>query len=162
MKTSVLPSPLHFLLCGTLWMALSLVAPLKAQDSPSGSGDCTVTVLEIVAENTGQGLAEELKSLQKDLERLNYTTYRLNNTHETRITFSQPHNLTLLGDHSLVLTAEGTDDNGMIRLKVKLSPKGSKDKALETLMRIPDGGTFLIGGPSHGKGVLILAFTARK
>lgn len=156
MKKTILAGPPRLLLCCSLiWMAFSLTASLQAQN-PS---ECRVTVLEIVAENTGQGLAAELKDLKKDLEKLNYSTYRLSNTYDMNLSFTQARDLKILGECTLVLTAEGVDENGKILLKVKLS--SGKDKGLETLMRIPDGGTFLIGGPAHGKGVIILAFTAK-
>ena len=158
MKTPPPLSVLRVLLAGLCVLCLGpWPAPLIAQTS----GQCKVTVLEIVAENTGQGLADELKGLKTDLDKLNYSTYRLNDTHEVTISFSESKELTILGDNDLVLTAEGLDDKGMLRLKVKLSPRSAKEKGLETTMRIPDGGTFLIGGPAHGKGVIILAFTAK-
>ena len=74
---------------------------------------------------------------------------------------AQTKTLDLLGETRLALTPEGYEE-GKIRLKIKLSPSSSRDRALETLLRIPDGGTFIIGGPAYRDGVLILAFTARK
>ena len=160
MKSTILPALLKFsrLISIPALLSLTTALSLYAQDKDY-SGTCRITVLEIVADNSGQGLAQELKDLKKDLEKLNYNTYRLSNTYRVEISKSEQKSFTLVGDHQLSLTSEGME-NGMLRLKVKLSPKSSKDKALETILRIPDGGTFLIGGPSCEKGVLILAFTA--
>jgi hypothetical protein len=158
MMTSQPAGQLRSVLPFLILAAFSVSVPLlRAQEARQ----CQIVVQEILAENTGQGLDDALKSLKKDLEKLNYSTYRLSNTHELNVKFSESGNLTLLGDNKLTLTAEGLDENGKIRLKVKLSPRDSKAKSLDMVLRIPDGGTFLIGGPNYGQGALILAFTAK-
>ncbi|MCE5270611.1 hypothetical protein LLH00_04945 [bacterium] len=140
-----------------LMLILAPAAPLTAQEP----NRCRITVLEILADKSGQGLDNELKALKKDLDKLNYTTYRLSNSYQLSTVFSQPSDLTLLGENKLTLTAEGVEDNGKIRLKVKLSPRDSKEKSIEMVTRVADGGMFLLGGPSQGDGVLILAVTVK-
>jgi len=146
------------LICSALLMlSLASAAPLAAQESRR----CRITVLEILADKSGQGLDSELKALKKDLDKLNYTTYHLSNSYQLNASFSQPSSLTLLGENKLTLTAEEVEDNGKIRLKVKLAPRDSKEKSIEMVTRVADGGMFLLGGPSHGDGVLILAVSVK-
>lgn len=158
MMTSQPAGQLRSVLPLLIMAAFSVSAPLlRAQEARQ----CQIAVREILAENTGQGLDDQLKDLKKDFNKLTYSTYRLTNTYELKLAFSESGDLTILGDNKLTLTAEGLDENGKIRLKVKLSPRDSKAKVLDMIMIIPDGGTFLIGGPNYGQGVLFLAFTAK-
>jgi hypothetical protein len=120
-----------------------------------------VTVREIVADNSGQGLDSKLGDIGKDLKKLTYTTYRLEKTHDQHLDGNAQSKIVLLGDNVLLLSSEG-EDEGKLRLKVKLTPGDSKARSFESTLRIPDGGTFIIGGPAYGDGVLILAFTAKK
>jgi len=136
------------------------VSPAVAQEE-SSEAECEITLREIVADNSGAGIDSKLKDIKKDLEKLAYSTYRLEKTFHLILRKAQTKTLDLLGETRLALTPEGYEE-GKIRLKIKLSPSSSRDRALETLLRIPDGGTFIIGGPAYRDGVLILAFTARK
>ena len=129
---------------------------LQAQDS-----ECEITVREIVAENSGRGVDDRLDDVRRDLEKLSYSTFRLEETHNRKIVLAESGEFRLLGDNKLVLTPEAFE-GGKIRLRVKLTPKSGKEKAFESTMRIANGGTFIIAGPAHGEGVLFLAFTAKK
>ena len=120
----------------------------------------TITLHQIAADNSGGGMDAELKDIKKDLERLNYNTFRLEKTDKIKCEPGEEITLELLGENRLVIEPQGFQDD-KIRLKVKLSPADSRDRLMmDGVVGIPDGGTFLIGGPSYGKGVLILAFTA--
>ncbi|MFH1070483.1 MAG: hypothetical protein V1794_12760 [Candidatus Glassbacteria bacterium] len=123
-------------------------------------GECEITVREIVAENTGRGVDDKLNDIGRDLEKLSYSTFRLEQTHNRKLGQSVSGEFALLGDNKLLLTPEGFEE-GKIRLKVKLTPKSGSQKVFETTLRIANGGTFIIAGPAHGQGVLFLAFTAK-
>ncbi len=151
-RTSFPISPATALLALGLALLLSLPARAQAYE---------VVLRQVAAENTGQGIDPELKDIRNDLQKLSYTTCRLERTDRLSLDEGQSQELGLLGENRLILTAEGFE-NGKIRLRVKLSPRSSKEEALETVLRISSGNTFLIGGPSYGEGVLILAFTARR
>ncbi len=156
-KLSPLPLSLPALCLAALLAVLLAHARLAAQQKI----DMEVVVRQIVADNSGQGLDPRLEDIGKDLEKLTYTTYRLEQTHNQRLTGSAQSKIMLLGDNVLLLSSEG-EEGGKLRLKVRLSPGNRKARSFESTLRIPDGGTFIIGGPAYGDGVLILAFTARK
>ncbi len=138
---------------------LVLPAVLLGIPGPLDAQEFTITIHQIAADNSGGGMDAELKDIKKDLERLNYNTFRLEKTDKIKCETGEEKSLELLGENRLVIQPQGFQDN-KIRLKVKLGPADSRDRLMDGVLGIPDGGTFLIGGPSYGKGVLILAFTA--
>ncbi|MBN2289974.1 MAG: hypothetical protein JXQ83_11630 [Candidatus Glassbacteria bacterium] len=144
-------------------LALHLALPLAllAGTGQLAAQQFTITVRQVAADNSGGGVDPELADVKKDLGSLNYNTFRLKKTVKIQCGLAEEKTLELLGDNRLTLQPQGYQD-GRIRLKVKLSPADSKDRGMDTVLRIPDGGTFLIGGPSYGEGVLILAFTASR
>ena len=156
-----MPSPLPLSLPALCLTVLVAVLLTGAQSIAQQATGMEVVVREIVADNSGQGLDSRLKDIGKDLKKLAYTTYRLEQTHSQRLTGNAQNKIVLLGDNVLLLSSAG-EEGGKLRLKVKLTPGNSKSRSFESTLRIPDGGTFIIGGPAHGDGVLILAFTARK
>ncbi len=156
------PGPLPLSVPALLAAALLAVVLVQTQSLVAQQrADMEVVVREIVADNSGQGLDSQLKDIGGDLKKLAYTTYRLEQTHSQRLTGNAQSKIVLLGDNVLLLSSEG-EEGGKLRLKVKLTPGNSKSRSFESTLRIPNGGTFIIGGPAHGDGVLILAFTARK
>ena len=149
--------PLYLL---TAVLCLLLYSQGLAQQDNS-SARCAITLREIAAENSRKGIDPKLKDIKKDLSKLSYSTFRLEKTSQVKIKKGETKSFDLAGKNRLELTAENFEE-GKIRLKVKLSPVSSNEKALVTTVRTPDGGTFLIGGPSYdGNKVLILALTAR-
>ena len=154
------PSPSRILF--SCFLSL-LVIPGQPYSSPAFAqqeGPCEITVREIVAENTGQGLANELKDLGKELGKLSYSTFRLEQTFRCTGRKGESNSFGLLGKNRLVLIAESFEE-GKIRLKVVLSPESSSEKKLEMPLRIQNGGTFIIAGPQIGEAVLFLAITAK-
>ncbi len=154
------PSPLPFSL-PALCAAALLAVLLAHTQGVAQAMEMEVTVREIVADNSGQGLDSKLKDIGKDLKKLTYTTYRLEQTHNQHLDGNEGSKIMLLGDNVLLLSSEG-EEEGKLRLRVKLTPGDRKARSFESTLRIPDGGTFIIGGPAYGDGVLILAFTAKK
>ena len=157
MKT--FPSPSRLFVCFLSLLAVPgglFYSPAFAQQE----GLCEITVREIVAENTGRGLASGLKDLEKELGKLSYSTFRIEQTFRCSGRKGESNSFDLLGKNRLVLTAESFEE-GKIRLKVVLSPESSSGKKLEMPLRIPDGGTFIIAGPQIGESVLFLAITAK-
>ena len=153
------PSPHPFSLLALC--AALLVAVLLAQGQSFAQQQMEVTVREIVADNSGKGIDSRLKDVGRDLKKLSYTSYRLEQTHNQHLDGSAQQKINLLGKNVLLINSEGEQD-GKLRLKVKLTPGDRKARSFESTLRIPDGGTFIIGGPAYGDGVLFLAFTARK
>jgi hypothetical protein len=131
--------------------------PARSQD---WQDQCEITIREIVADNSETGVAAELEDLEKDLKKLAYSAYRLEHTYCRTVLKGETRKFDLMGDNHVELTLDGYEE-GKIRLKVKISTGESGKRAFQSTMRIAEGGTFLIAGPSYMEGVLILAFTAK-
>ena len=131
--------------------------PARSQD---WQDQCEITIREIVADNSESGVAAELEDLEKDLKKLAYSAYRLEHTYRQTVLKGETKKFDLMGDNHVELTLEGYKE-GKIRLKVKISTGESGKRAFESTIRIVEGGTFMIAGPSYMEGVLILAFTAK-
>jgi len=140
-----------------LFMLLLFPFPARGQ---KWQGECGITIREIVADNSETGVAAELEDLEKDLKKLSYSAYRLEHTYRETLRQGETRKFELMGDNHLQLTLEDYEE-GKIRLKVKISTGESGKRAFESTMRIAEGGTFLIAGPTYMEGVLILAFTAK-
>ncbi|MBW7997220.1 MAG: hypothetical protein FVQ81_11755 [Candidatus Glassbacteria bacterium] len=148
---------LHFALLPVLLAVMLAHVGAAAQNAVN----LDLTVREIVADNSGQGLDSRLDDIGRDLKKLAYSTFRLEKTHTRKLEGEAQVRLELLGKNILLIDSQGVEE-GKIRLKVKLTPGDKKQRSFESTLRIPDGGTFIIGGPAYGDGVLILAFTAKK
>lgn len=131
--------------------------PARSQD---WQGQCEITIREIMADNSETGVAAELEDLSKDLKKLAYSAYRLEHTYSQTVSKGETRKFELMGENHVAVTLDDYEE-GKIRLKVKISTGESGKRAFESTMRIAEGGTFLIAGPSYMEGVLILAFTAK-
>ncbi|HUU28350.1 MAG TPA: hypothetical protein VM123_11100 [archaeon] len=140
-------------------LTLLFLSPAAGQNESSNE-QCEITLREIVADNSGGEIDPALKDITKDLKKLAYSSYRLEQTSRLTMRKGEKKIQELLGKNRLELTNDGLEE-GKVRLKVKLSPDSGKEKSLETTMRVPDGYTFIIAGPAYGGGVLFLAFTTK-
>ena len=136
-----------------------MLTALLAGPGHLAAQEFTITIRQITADNSGGGIDTELKDVKKDLERLNYDTFLLKKTSKIKCWLGEEKTVELLGENRLVIQPQGFQED-KIRLKIKLSSADSRDRFMDGVIGIPDGGTFLIGGPSYGKEVLILVFTA--
>lgn len=127
------------------------------------------TSILAVKEETRQELDPELIALREKLEELfKYRGYVVvdkaerSGEYETELEFGLPENLVLR------VTPKRGDREGRINLVAKLvrvvpsKKKGKKieKSVLETELKLKEGGTVLLGGPSLEDGVLILALEA--
>ncbi|MEA2064172.1 MAG: hypothetical protein U9P14_10770, partial [Gemmatimonadota bacterium] len=110
-------------------------------------------------DNSGRGTDSRLKDVKADLEQLKYDTFRLAEENKIECAVGQEIKIDLLGKNRLLVQHQGSKGD-RIRLAIRLSPAKPSERAVDTVMLVRDGGTFLIGGPAFGKGVLILALTA--
>ena len=123
------------------------------------AADFVLKVRQIAADNSGSGVDKDLDDIKHDLKKINFNSFSLRKTDNVNLSEKESAKLEVLGDNTLEFVAEGVVD-GKLKLNVRIGPKNSKSKNMNTTLRIPDGATFLIGGPAYGEGSLILAFTA--
>jgi len=134
-----------------------LLATMLAGPQRLAAQEITITVRQIAADNSGGGIDSGLGDVRKDLQRINYDTFRLKKTGKIKCATGKEKKLELLGGNRLAVRPLSLDGE-MIRFELKLSGK----KTMDTVFRLREGGTFIIVGPSFEKGVLILAFTASR
>jgi hypothetical protein len=111
----------------------------------------------ILASNQNDEFDSKLAPLEKQLKVMKYRSYKLlkeesqNVQGQASATFSVP------GGRSLVVTPQESKNN-QHALKVHLQ-HGDKP-VLDTTVRLKNGGNFILGGPPHEGGVLVLSIWA--
>src|SRR3989339_745946 len=103
------PSPSRLFVCFLSLLAVPgglFYSPAFAQQE----GPCEITVREIVAENTGRGLASGVKDLEKELGKLPYPPFRIEQTFRCSGRKGESNSFDLLGKNRLVLTAESFEE----------------------------------------------------
>jgi hypothetical protein len=117
----------------------------------------TFNIRQIEADNSGRGIDSGLDDIKKDLQRISYDTFRLNENKNVKCRLKEDIKLELLGENRLELRPLGFDGE-KIRFEFKFSGK----KTWNTTLLLQNGGTFIFVGPSYGDGVLILALTSSR
>jgi hypothetical protein len=123
----------------------------------SAAQSVQVKIGAILASNQSSEFDARLAPLEKQLKVMKYRSYKLlkeetqNVQGQTTATFSIP------GGRSLTVTPQGSKNN-QHALKVHLQ-QGDKP-LLDTTVRLNNGSNFLLGGPPHEGGVLVLSIWA--
>ena len=116
-----------------------------------------ITIGSILASNNADDFDSRLAPLEKQLKLMKYRSYRLlkEESHDVQprgsATFEIP------GGHSLIVTHQDSNEK-QIALRVRLH-QGAKP-VIDTTVRINSGGNFLLGGPPHDGGALVLSISA--
>lgn len=112
----------------------------------------------IEASNVGGIIDPSLKELHHQLSSLfKYTSYRLLRDERLYLTLNQTTIFPVHPGRSIEITPlKFQASTAELRVRIKRE----KTDILDTQMRLPPGRTVLIGGPKHGEGVLILAFSS--
>lgn len=112
----------------------------------------------IEASNVGALVDPSLKDLYSQLGSIfKYTSYRLLRDERLHLLPNQTNTLLILPGRYIEITPIRVQAN-TTELRVKI--KREQAVMLDTQVRLPPGRTVLIGGPKHGEGVLILAFSS--
>ncbi|OGP65895.1 MAG: hypothetical protein A2169_03675 [Deltaproteobacteria bacterium RBG_13_47_9] len=112
----------------------------------------------IQASNVDSNIDPSLRDVHGQLGSLfNFTSYRLLRDETLSLSPNQPAEISVHKDISLEITWVGKHKN-IPELRVII--KRQRTDILNTQVRLSPGRTVLIGGPKHGEGVAILAFSA--
>lgn len=147
-----LPTPAA-LLFSILYYCAATSLSAAEKDAPA----VQIKIGTILASNQSDEFDSRLKPLQKQLKVMKYRSYRLlkeetqNAAWQGNVTFEIP------GSRSLVVTPQEFR-NKQLALKVRLLE--GEQPLLDTTVRLPNRGHFLLGGPPHEGGVLILSISA--
>lgn len=116
-----------------------------------------VKIGTILAGNQKDEFDSRLKGLEKQLRVLKYRSYRLLKDESQNVPWQGSKVFEIPGGRSLTVAPQEFHDN-RIGLKLRLT-EGQKP-LLDTTVRISNRGNFILGGPPHEGGVLVLSISA--
>jgi hypothetical protein len=146
-----LPSPvlLFSLFLGSFagWAAAAEKSPQSVQ----------VTIRTILADNKADEFDPKLKGMEQQLKSLKYRSYHSLKDDSKTVAWGGTQAFEIPGGRTLTVAPEDIRDN-RIALKVRLI-EGDKP-VVDTTVKIPNKGNFILGGPPHDGGVLVLSISA--
>jgi hypothetical protein len=115
-------------------------------------------LLVVAASDSEAGVDPRLKPLQRHLEFLRYRGYQLLDTHNASLAPGGDATFSIVGNRRVnVLLKSRTPERAQFRVQV-FSQGG---KLLDTTLSVNRNGTFIVAGPRHQDGILILPLQAR-
>jgi hypothetical protein len=153
----LLKNLIHKILLFSFWCVLI---------APSGVGQAgqaeSPTIIQlkigtILATNEGKNIDPKLSAMKSQLSVFKYRSYQLLKEETKDVPWKGSAAFEIPGGRSLTVIPQEYRDN-RISLKVRLL-RGDQP-FLDTVVRLRNGGRFLLGGPAHEAGVLILSIGA--
>lgn len=132
--------------------AVLRVASASAESTPPEGNNIRVRVIQ--ANEQGDRVDPQLRSLVRDFKHLKYTSYRLRDVATFQLALGASGQMQLPGGEWLKLTARQVVKGAKLRLDVAIDKLRFK-----TTVALAEGATLAVGGPPWGDGVLILALT---
>jgi hypothetical protein len=111
----------------------------------------------ILASNQSDDFDSRLKPMEKQLKVMKYRSYRLLKEDVQSIPWKESATFEIPGGRSLMISPQESKDK-QIALKVRLT-EGAKP-LLDTTVRLQSRGHFLLGGPPHEGGALVISISA--
>lgn len=144
--------PRRILLCSlVLWPFVATLG--AAQRAPRG---VQLRIGTILASNENEDFDPKLSRMKNQLEVIKYSSYRLIKEESQRVDWHSQAVFEIPGGRSLVVIPQEYR-NQRLALKVRLL-EGEKP-LVDTTVRLRNRGYFLLGGPAHEGGVLILSIS---
>ena len=142
----------------TLLFSFSLVLLSGGLDAAEkGPQGVQLNIGTILASNESDGFDSKLSKMKNQLEVIKYRSYRLVKEESQKVPWNGNAVFEISGGRTLNVMPQEYRNN-RISLKVRLQ-EGEKP-LLDTTVRIRNRGNFLLGGPAHEGGVLILSISA--
>jgi len=116
-----------------------------------------VTIRTILAGNKADEFDAKLKGMEQQLKALKYRSYRSLKDDSKVVSWQGTQSFDIPGGRTLTVTPQEFQDN-RIAVKVRLT-EGEKP-VVDTTVKIPNKGNFILGGPAHEGGVLVLSISA--
>jgi len=136
-------------------LGLFLAAHLEAAEP--ASQPVKIKIDTILASNQNGEFDSRLKPLERQLKVLKYRSYRLLKEESQSIASRGNGSFQIPGGRMLIISPQDFRDQ-QIALKVRL--QGSQKPLLDTTLKLQNKGNFILGGPPHEGGVLVLAIWA--
>lgn len=124
----------------------------------SQSSGVQVSLWTVHATNKTQGVDKGLKRIAKHLHNLNYTGFSLLGKEKASLAVKGKKRFNIVGEKSVEVTVL---ERGEKRARVRVQVHSPKGKLLDTTVSIRRNGFFMVAGPKHKKGVLVLPIFAR-
>jgi hypothetical protein len=147
---------LRNLLKASLLSSLLLLA-VYAEAAESGSKPVQVKIGTILASNESDQFDARLKPMERQLKVMKYRSYRLLKEDSQSVPWNDNATFEIPGGRSLAISPQDLKDK-QIALKVRLT-EGTKP-LLDTTVRLQGRGYFLLGGPPHEGGALVISISA--
>ncbi len=148
-------------------IVLSFAAPAAANsatgdlfaEKKSATGEAVkIRVWTVHASNQTKGVGEGLERIEKHLRNLNYEGFSLLSKDGAAVAPKASKKFNVVGDKSVKVTVLSKDEK---RARVRVQVTSPKGKLLDTTVSIRRNGFFMVAGPRHKKGVLVLPIFAR-
>ncbi len=149
MKLAIKALLFNFCLC---WAAMP-----GAEAAEKTFHSVEITIKTIFAGKQGNEFDSRLEPLETQLKALNYTSYRLLKQETKTAGWQGSADFEIPGKRLLTVRPQEVTDN-QLGLRVQLK-QGDKP-LLETTVRLNNRGHFILGGPPHENGVLVLSISA--
>jgi hypothetical protein len=134
---------------------LATASPTNAAESYSQA--VRVKIGTILANNQSDEIDPKLNAVKNQLKVMKYRSYRLLKEETQDVPWRANAAFDIPGGRLLTVTPQEFR-NKQLSLKVRLQ-QGDKP-IVDTIVRLNDGGNFLLGGPAHEGGVLVLSISA--
>lgn len=138
----------------SFWLFLSAAVLAAAE---KGQQEVDLKIGTILASNQNDDFDPKLSKMKNQLEVIKYRSYRLIKEETQKVVWKANAAFDIPGGRSLVVVPQEYR-NKQLSLKVTLR-EGDKP-LLDTTVRLRNRGNFLLGGPAHEGGVLILSISA--
>ena len=138
-------------------LLLAFAAPGALNAAENTPQTIKIKIDSILATNQGGDFDTRLKSLEKQLRVLKYKSYRLLKEESQSVPPQGNGTFEVPGGRSLIVSPQDFS-NQQIALKIHL--QGSDKPLLDTTLKLKNKGNFILGGPPHEGGVLVLAIWA--
>ena len=147
---------LRNLLKPSLLSSLLLLA-VYANGAENGSKPVQVKIGTILASNETDQFDARLQPMERQLKVMKYRSYRLLKEDSQSVSWNDNATFEIPGGRSLAVSPQDSKDK-LIALKVRLT-EGTKP-LLDTTVRLQGRGYFLLGGPPHEGGALVISISA--
>lgn len=149
-----LRNPPRLTLLFSFWLLLvggSLGAAEKGQQ------EVQLHIGVILASNESGEFDSKLSKMKNQLEVIKYSSYRLIKEASQKVPWLGNATFEIPGGRTLIVMPQEYRNN---RLSLKVRLREGEKPLLDTTVRIRNRGNFLLGGPAHEGGVLILSISA--
>jgi hypothetical protein len=116
-----------------------------------------VSIGTILASNQSDEIDPKLKKMESQLKVLKYRSYRLLKSESQNVPWRGEKVFEIPGERLLTVTPQEFHEN-QVSLKVRLTEK--QKPVVDTTVKIPNKRNFILAGPPHEGGVLVLSISA--